>query len=89
MSRYQVVLIACVAALAGCSTVPPVVVPQVVHDVVKVYVPVPPQLTIACPVAEPADRTIGTLVGVAYARKQALQQCNDQLDKIRGLGIKH
>ena len=79
-------LILCLAMLAGCSTVPPVVVPKLVHDVVKVYVPVPPQLTIACPVAEPADRTIGTLVGVAYARKQALQQCNDQLSKIRGLG---
>ena len=79
-------LILAIVMLAGCSTVPPVVVPQVVHDVVKVYVPVPPQLTIACPVAEPADRTIGTLVGVAYARKQALQQCNDQLSKIRGLG---
>ena len=89
MPRNQVLLIASVAALAGCSTVPPVVVPKVVHDVVKVYVQVPPALTIACPIAEPADRTIGTLVGVAYARKQALQQCNDQLDKIRGLGVKH
>ena len=79
-------LILAIVMLAGCSTVPPVVVPQVVHDVVKVYVPVPPQLTIACPVAEPADRTIGTLVGVAYARKQALAQCNDQLSKIRDLG---
>ena len=79
-------LILAIVMLAGCSTVPPVVVPQVVHDVVKVYVPVPPQLTIACPVAEPSDRTIGTLVGVAYARKQALAQCNDQLSKIRDLG---
>ena len=74
-------------ALTGCATAPMVpVVPQVVHDVVTVYVPVPAQLTIVCPIAMPADRTIGTLVGIAHARKQALVQCNDQLKKIRGLG---
>jgi hypothetical protein len=75
-------------ALTGCATAPVPVIPQIVHDTVKVYVPVPPEMTIACPIAQPSDRTIGTLVGIAYARKQALEQCNRQLDAIRGLATK-
>ena len=84
---HRLLILAAIAALTGCATAPMVpVVPQVVHDVVKVYVHVPPQFTTACPIAQPTDRTIGTLVGIAYARKQALVRCNDQLDKIRKLG---
>ena len=88
MSRHLIVL--SLLALTGCATAPMVpVVPQVVHDVVRVYVPVPAELTTACPIAMPADRTIGTLVGIAYARKQALVQCNAQLQTIRNLTKAH
>ena len=87
---HRLILLFSIAALTGCATAPMVpVVPQIVHDVVKVYVPVPPQLTTACPIAQPADRTIGTLVGIAYARKQALVQCNAQLQTIRNLTKAH
>lgn len=88
MLRRPVLLIA-IVALAGCASAPEQpVMPKVVQVIVPQYVAVPAPLTIACPVAEPSDRTIGTLVGIAYARKQALIRCNQQLDAIRKLGAK-
>lgn len=76
------------ALLAGCASAPVPTVPKVITVPVIQYVAVPAPLTTSCPIAEPSDRTIGTLVGVAYARKQALIRCNAQLDAIRKLRTK-
>ena len=74
-------------ALSGCKTAPIVpVVPQVVHDVVKVYVPVPPALTAPCPIAKLTTGTGFDGINVGHARKVSLLDCNDRMDKIRKLG---
>ena len=73
-------------ALSGCATAPIApVVPQVVHDVVKVYVPVPAAFTAPCPIAELTTGTGFDGINVGHARKVSLLDCNDRMDKIRKL----
>lgn len=85
MPRYSVAVVA-LLALAGCKSTPePVVVPEVVKVIVREYVPVPEELTRPCPVAELADRTVESVVEVANARRVSLEQCNEQLRRIREL----
>ena len=85
MSRAIGLLIV-VVALAGCAHQPPAVVtPSVVTQTVTRYVAVPDELTTPCPVALPTNRTVAEAVRVARARRDALDQCNRQLDAIRSL----
>lgn len=85
MPRYSVAVVA-LLALAGCKSTPePVVVPEVVKVIVREYVPVPEELTRPCPVAELADRIVESVVEVANARRVSLEQCNEQLRRIREL----
>ena len=72
--------------LVACApTRPAVVTPQVVTQTVTKYVTVPAKYTEPCPIEQPKLRTIAEAVRVAKARKNALQQCNRQLEQIRGL----
>lgn len=85
MSRYPAVVV--LLALAGCQSTPEtVVVPEVVKVVVREYVPVPEELTRPCAVAELEDRTVESVVEASNARKISLEQCNEQLRRIRELG---
>lgn len=85
MSRYPLA-VAGLLALVGCQSTPaPVVVPEVVKVVVREYVPVPEELTRPCAVAELEDRTVESVVEAANARKVSLEQCNEQLRRIREL----
>ena len=73
--------------LAGCAApVRQVVIPQVVRDVVAVYVPVPPALTAPCTIAELTTGTGFDAINVGHARKVSLLDCNDRMDKIAHLG---
>jgi hypothetical protein len=76
-------LLTCLVALSACAAHP--VVPTVVKVPVVRYIPVPAELTTPCAITEPTDRTVGEAVRVARARRAALEQCNDQLDGIRGI----
>jgi hypothetical protein len=89
--RTVVLLILCFALLAqyGCAQqAKPIipVTPTVVTQTVTQYVSVPAELTTACPIEQPQSRTVAEAVRVARARKDALIQCNKQLDAIRSLG---
>jgi hypothetical protein len=89
--RTVVLLVVCVALLAqyGCAqqTKPIVpVTPTVVTQTVTQYVSVPAELTKPCPVEKPQLLLVKEAVRVARARKDALIQCNKQLDAIRSLG---
>ncbi|AHX12927.1 hypothetical protein CH75_06445 [Dyella jiangningensis] len=87
--RTVVLLLACIVLLAlfGCTPVKPQpVIPQVVTQTVTKYVQVPSELIAPCPVEQPLSRTVAEAVRVARARKDALIQCNHQLDQIRSLG---
>lgn len=89
--RSILLLLACciLLALFGCAEqVKPItpVTPQVVTTTVTKYVQVPAQLTQPCPIEQPLSRTVAEAVRVARARKDALIQCNHQLDQIRSLG---
>jgi hypothetical protein len=89
--RTVLMLVLCCALLAqyGCTqqtrTIVPVT-PTVVTQTVTQYVSVPAELTTACPIEQPQSRTVSEAVRVARARKDALVQCNHQLDAIRALG---
>ena len=73
--------------LAACTpTKPAFVTPQIVTQTVTKYVPVPAALTAPCPIEQPKLRTVAEAVRVAKARKDALTQCNRQLEQIRQLG---
>lgn len=79
--------LALAVVLAGCQTAPEtVVVPEIVHVTVPKYITPPAELTRPCPVAELQGRTVADVVEAANARKVALEQCNEQLRQIRGLG---
>lgn len=83
---HRLLTIAVMAGLCACTpTKPDVVIPQIVTQTVTKYVPVPVQLTEACPIEKPKQRTVGEAVRVAKARRDALEQCNRQLDQIRQL----
>jgi hypothetical protein len=88
--RRTVQLLGLIVLLALPACVPvkpkPPVVPQIVQVPVTKYVPVPAELTAACPKAKPEKRTVAEAVRVAKARGDALDQCNAQLDAIRKLG---
>lgn len=86
MPRTLWLLIALLPALSGCQeAVKPVVVPQVVRVQVPVYVPVPPELTQDCPIAEPKTLKVEEAVRVANQRKTALKNCNADKKAIRAL----
>lgn len=84
--RYGLLMVALVTT--GCQqTKPTVPVPQVVTVTVTKYVPVPKEFTEHCPIAEPTNRTVKEAVRVAKSRRTSLENCNSQLDKIRGLPV--
>ena len=74
-------------ALAGCKTTEPqrIVVPEVVTVPVREYVPVPSELTRACPETRAEQRTVEAVVQAYNANILALRQCNRQLRLIRAL----
>lgn len=73
--------------LAGCQSAPErIVVPEIVHVTVPKYITPPAELTRPCPVHELEGRTVEAVVEAANARKVSLEQCNEQLRQIRGLG---
>lgn len=79
--------LALAVVLAGCQSTPErIVVPEVVHVTVPKYITPPAELTRPCPVAELQGRTVADVVEAANARKVALEQCNEQLRRIRNLG---
>jgi hypothetical protein len=85
MSRTLWLLIA-LALLAGCeAAVKPVAPPQIVHVVVKEYIPIPDELIQDCPIAEPATLKVQEAVRVANARKVSLQNCNEDKAALRAL----
>ena len=87
MSRTLWVLIAC-AGLAAChEAAKPITVPQVVRVQVPVYVPIPPELTQDCPIAEPTSLKVEEVVRVANARKVALANCNADKAALRSLVV--
>lgn len=89
MRRHPAALIACLPlfALAGCKTAEPqrVVVPEIVTVPVREYVPVPDELTRACPEQRAEQRTVEAVVQAYNANIVALRQCNRQLRLIRAL----
>lgn len=86
MPKYPAA-VAAVMLLAGCQSTPErIVVPEVVHVTVPKYITPPAELTRPCPVAELQGRTVADVVEAANARKVALEQCNEQLRRIRNLG---
>ncbi|NID15396.1 Rz1-like lysis system protein LysC [Luteibacter yeojuensis] len=88
MPRALWVLIALLPLLSGCpEAVKPVPVPQVVRVQVPVYVPVPPELTKDCPIAEATSLMVEEAVRVANARKVALKNCNADKAAIRALAV--
>lgn len=89
IARTLLLLAVCFVLLAlfGCTPVKPQpVTPQVVTQTVTKYVSVPAELTQPCPIEAPRARTVAEAVRVARARKDALIECNHQLDQIRSLG---
>lgn len=84
----RLLIVPALLALAGCpldAPRPAVVTPQVVTQTVTKYVPVPAKYTEPCPIEQPKLRIVAEAVRVAKARKSALEQCNRQLEQIRGL----
>lgn len=77
--------IAALALLLGaCAQMPAVQqLPKVVYVQVDHYVPLDPALLADCPIAEPADDTVGARVEVAKQRKSALEACNADKAAIR------
>lgn len=77
--------IAALALLLGaCAQTPPMPqLPKVVYVQVDRYVPLDGALLADCPIAEPADDTVGARVEVAKQRKTALQRCNADKAAIR------
>lgn len=74
-------------ALFGCTPVKPQpVIPQVVTQTVTKYVAIPDELTQPCPIEQPLSRTVAEAVRIARARKDALVECNKQLEAIRSIG---
>ena len=89
MRRHSAALTAALAllALAGCKTTEPqrIVVPEIVTVAVREYVPVPDDLTRACPETRAEQRTVEAVVQAYNANILALRQCNRQLRLIRAL----
>ncbi len=88
--RTVILLLVCFVLLVlfGCTPVKPVVpvTPQVVTQTVTKYVAIPEDLTHPCPIEQPLSRTVAEAVRVARARKDALVECNKQLEAIRSIG---
>lgn len=76
-------IIAAVLILAGCKASQPTrpdPPPTIVQVPVKVYVPVPDDLTEPCPIAK---GTLAEIPKVARARRQSLESCNADKAAIR------
>lgn len=72
-------------AVAGCATRKPLVVKQpgkIIEVPVKVYVPIPDNLTAPCPIAE---GKVADVLEVARKRRASLEACNAQLKAIRSV----
>ena len=81
----QLFVLLIVLAIAGCATRKPLVVKQpgkVIEVPVKVYVPIPDNLTAPCPIAE---GKVGEVLEVARKRRASLEACNAQLKSIKGV----
>lgn len=81
MSRAAIVLIA--LALTACQSNKPLVVKQpgkIIEVPVKVYVPIPDNLTAPCPIA---DGKVAEVLEVARKRRASLEACNADKDAIR------
>ena len=79
----QLFVLLIVVAVAGCATRKPLVVKQpgkIIEVPVKVYVPIPDNLTAPCPIAE---GKVGEVLEVARKRRASLEACNAQLKAIR------
>lgn len=85
MSRCRWLLIPALLFLASCQerTTKPQPLPKVVYVEVDKYVPLDPELTKDCPIAEPKSLSVGAAVEVARARKESLQSCNADKAAIR------
>lgn len=81
MSRAAIVLIA--LALTACQSNKPLVVKQpgkIIEVPVKVYVPIPDNLTAPCPIAE---GKVAEVLEVARKRRASLEACNADKSAIR------
>ena len=82
----RLLLIAAVLVLAGCQTCPDrPPVPEIVKVPVRTTVPVPAELTAACPIARAESRTIEAVVTAYNANVENLEACNRRLQEIRSL----
>lgn len=83
-------LILAILLASGCANRPPVLpeVPKTVTVVVEKYVAVPDELTAPCPVYEPRESTYNEAKRLALVRRESLEACNKQLERIRALGDK-
>lgn len=86
-ARYGLLSIALVALLAGCGEKKPQP-PKVVYVEVAVPADIPDELLKDCPIAEPADDTVGEALAVASARKTSLKKCNEDKAALRKLDSK-
>ena len=81
----QLFVLLIVVAVAGCATRKPLVVKQpgkIIEVPVKVYVPIPDNLTAPCPIAE---GKVAEVLEVARKRRASLEACNAQLKAIRSV----
>lgn len=85
MSRLLIIL--AVTLLPACASRQPVLpkVPETVTVVVDKYVTVPKDLTNPCPVGEAREQTFNESKRLALIRREYLEACNRQLEKIRAL----
>lgn len=78
-------MLAIAAMLTACQSNKPLVVKQpgkIIEVPVKVYVPIPDNLTAPCPIAE---GKVADVLEVARKRRASLEACNAQLKAIRSV----
>lgn len=79
----QLFVLLIVLAVAGCATRKPLVVKQpgqIIEVPVKVYVPIPDNLTAPCSIAE---GKVAEVLEVARKRRASLEACNAEKAAIR------
>lgn len=86
-ARYGLLSLALAALLTGCWETKPQP-PKVVYVEVAVPADIPDELLKDCPIAEPADDTVGEALAVASARKTSLKKCNEDKAALRKLDSK-
>lgn len=83
----RLLLIASISLGAGCTSRPTVLpsVPETVTVVVEKYITVPEDLTAPCEVYEPRENTYAEAKRLALLRRESIEQCNRDKEKIRSL----